>query len=88
MPDDNSPLDTDVAKPWYRSTTLQGLVVMLGNMVLQQILKNNDPAASDALAVVVNAIFAGVGAAMVIYGRFKAKKTLTGTAAAAAKLNG
>ena len=86
MPDDSFSPDADVAKPWYRSTTLQGLVVMLITVVLQY-AKVTDPAVNDSVAVGTNAFFTLVGAVMVIVGRVRAKKIITATPAAAAKLN-
>lgn len=87
MPDDNSPLDTDVAKPWYRSTTLQGLVVMLITIALQY-AKVSVPGLDGDVATGVDAFFTLSGAVMVAIGRIKARKIITATPSTASKLNG
>ena len=66
----------EVAKPWWRSTTLQGLVVMLVTLILQQ-CKVSGPALNGDVSGIVDLLFQIVGAVMVAYGRIKATKTLT-----------
>ncbi len=82
-----SPDPTPLAKPWYRSTTLQGLAVMLIMLALQQ-AKVNVPGLDGDVATAVDLAFQVIGAVMVAVGRVQATKQITGTAKTAAAING